>query len=129
MIPKDSLKQILLNLIKNSAEAMPKEGELSVTTKYHKHFPLVEIPEIAIEKGENGGYVQIIVSDNGSGIPETVRLHIFEPFVGTKGEGHRGIGLSVVYNTVKALKGTITLKSSEGEGTRFSILFPAITGT
>ncbi len=129
MIPKDSLKQILLNLIKNSAEAMPKEGELSVTTKYHKHFPLVEIPEIAIEKGENGGYVQIIVSDNGSGIPETVRLHIFEPFVGTKGEGHRGIGLSVVYNTVKALKGTITLKSSEGEGTRFTILFPAITGT
>jgi len=129
MIPKDSLKQILLNLIKNSAEAMPKEGELSVITKYHKRFPLDEIPEIAIEKDENGGYVQIIVSDNGGGIPETVRLHIFEPFVGTKGEGHQGIGLSVVYNTVKALKGTITLKSSKGEGTRFAILFPAVTGT
>ena len=124
-IPSDSLKQILLNLIKNASEAMPNEGELTVTTKYHKHFPLGEIPEIAIEKGENGGYVQIIVSDTGNGIPETVRLHIFEPFVGTKGEGHQGIGLSVVYNTVKALKGTITLKSSEGQGTRFSILFPA----
>ncbi len=79
------------------------EGELSVSTKYHKRFPLDEIPEIAIEKDENGGYVQISVSDNGSGIPETVRLHIFEPFVGTKGEGHQGIGLSVVYNTVNAL--------------------------
>jgi signal transduction histidine kinase len=124
-IPKDSLTQILLNLIKNSAEAMPKEGELAVITKYHKRFPLDEIPEIAIEKDGNGGYVQIIVSDNGGGIPETVRLHIFEPFVGTKGEGHQGIGLSVVYNTVKALKGTITLKSSKGEGTRFTILFPA----
>jgi signal transduction histidine kinase len=126
-IPADSLKQILLNLIKNASEAMPKEGELTVATKYHKRFPLGEVPEIALERGENGGYVQIIVIDTGNGIPETVRLHIFEPFVGTKGKGHQGIGLSVVYNTVKSLKGTITLKSSEGQGTRFSILFPIST--
>ena len=51
----------------------PRAAELSVTTKYHNRFPLDEIPEIAIEKDENGGYVQISVSDNGSGIPETVR--------------------------------------------------------
>jgi putative nucleotidyltransferase with HDIG domain len=129
MVPRDSLKQILLNLIKNSAEAMPKGGEITLSTKYHKSFPLEEIPEIAIDKGDDAGYVQIIVSDNGSGIPETLRLHIFEPFVSTKAEGHQGIGLSVVYNTVKALRGTITLRSRKGEGTRFAILFAVTSET
>jgi nitrogen-specific signal transduction histidine kinase/HD-like signal output (HDOD) protein len=120
----DRMKQIILNLIKNAVEAMPGGGELSIETKLLKMFPLDEVPEISIDKREASGYIQIIITDTGAGIPETVRMHLFEPFVSTKKEGHQGIGLSIVYNAVKVLGGTITVRSRKGDGTRFNLFFP-----
>ena len=109
------------------------------STKRLPAFPIEEVPIIAINteeisdsgressdsaQGGGSGFAQIIISDTGPGIPETLRLNLFEPFITTKGKDHQGIGLSVVYNTVKALKGTITLRSKKEEGTRFTLLFP-----
>ena len=123
-IQRDRLKQIVLNLIKNAAEAMGSTGSLTIVTKLLTYFPLNEVPEIAIDTVGGEGFLQIIVGDSGPGIPETLRLSLFEPFVTTKGKEHPGIGLSVVYNTVKALGGTISLQTRKGEGTRFTLIFP-----
>ena len=123
-LPENRLKQIILNLIKNAAESMAEGGRLTVATKLLRRFPIEEIPEIEFGRTAGASYVQVTVEDTGGGIPETVRLHLFEPFVSTKGKEHQGIGLSVVYNTVRAMRGTITVRSRRGEGTRFTLLLP-----
>jgi nitrogen-specific signal transduction histidine kinase len=115
MSEKDSLKQILINLMKNASEAMTKGGNLYLKT-LHRGRPL--------EGHQNRGFVEVTVGDDGPGIPAEMKKRIFEPFVSSKGAGHSGLGLSIVLNLINALNGSIVCQSEEGKGTRFVIEFP-----
>jgi C4-dicarboxylate-specific signal transduction histidine kinase len=68
--------------------------------------------------------VRITISDDGPGIPDALKAKLFEPFVTSKKGQHAGLGLSVVYNIVKELNGTITYKSDKESGTVFDIVLP-----
>ena len=119
---RNGLKQVLINLLKNAIEAMRQGGNLYVRTKC---LVTRDLEEMAVKReGKAEQYVEISVRDDGPGIPEAVRQRLFEPYVTTKGEGHSGLGLSVVHSIVKDLGGTIQCESAEGKGTTFVIRFP-----
>ncbi|MBI1910777.1 MAG: PAS domain-containing protein [Deltaproteobacteria bacterium] len=105
------LNQVFLNLIINAGQAISERGEIRIKTYLE------------------GGFVNIEISDNGSGISEENIPRIFEPFFTTKPVGQgTGLGLSIVYNIVKRHKGEIKVKSRVGEGTTFRIILPAEVG-
>lgn len=113
MTSKDAIKQILINLLKNAAEAMIKGGSVTVTTRQ---------PAEELTTGKKG--IEIVVADTGPGLPESVTANLYRPFVTTKQNGHSGLGLSIVHKTVKDLGGTLSHTSSPADGTSFSIFLP-----
>jgi two-component system, NtrC family, sensor histidine kinase AtoS len=108
-----SLEQVFTNLITNAVDAMSKEGGT-----------------LAIKIGINNELakqqVEVMISDNGPGIPEEIRDRIFEPFVTTKSHG-TGLGLAITKRIVTAHRGSIRVNSFPG-GTIFSICIPACNG-
>jgi len=68
--------------------------------------------------------VEITIRDDGSGVPDSVKSKLFEPFVSSKGEGHAGLGLSIAYNIIRELNGTTSCESDETTGTTFKIILP-----
>jgi signal transduction histidine kinase len=108
----DTLKQILVNLIKNSVEAMPKGGRIEIING--GRFKRGDLP-----------YFLLCVKDNGPGIPSELRSRIFSPVQSTKAGANRGIGLSIVHGLVKKLGGEIEFSSGAG-GTEFKIFLPAV---
>jgi len=116
MCDRDGLKQVFINLIKNAIEALAGKGNIFIETSF--------LPE---NTAMPGGSVKIIVRDDGPGIPPHVESRIFEPYTSTKGNGHSGIGLSIVYNIIKELGGTVTCSSLQGKGCTFNINLPAHT--
>ncbi len=119
---RNGLKQVLINLLKNAIEALKQGGNLHVRTQRLVTRDLGELAEKRDSRSEQ--CIEISVRDDGPGIPEAVRQRLFEPYVSTKGEGHSGLGLSVVYSIVKDLGGTVQCDSAEGRGTTFVIRFP-----
>jgi two-component system, cell cycle sensor histidine kinase and response regulator CckA len=113
------IQQALLNLFLNARDAMPEKGVITVST--------TAVPETAPPTGtpdnHGGPFVEIRVSDTGRGIPREIQDRIFEPFFTTKDNG-TGLGLSVVYGVLQNHGGYITLDSSEGMGTTFSLFLP-----
>ena len=69
-------------------------------------------------------YVEIAFIDDGPGIPDNLQSRLFDPFVTSKGGKHSGLGLSIVYNIIKELKGNITFVSDGKNGTEFKIVLP-----
>lgn len=110
---KDAIKQILINLLKNAAEAMPDGGQITVQTKQ---------PAQEVANGREG--IEIVVTDTGPGLPESVIASIYSPFVTTKKNGHSGLGLSIVHKTITDLGGIVSYTSSPRDGTSFSIFLP-----
>lgn len=111
----DAVKQVLINLLKNAAEALAEGGRVIVRTT-----------KGGLEgDGEEGG-VEIIVSDTGPGLPEKVKENLFSPFVTTKAGGHSGLGLSIVHKTVAEIGGKIACTSTQTEGTTFRVSLPRI---
>jgi len=103
----DQIQQVFLNLMLNSIDAMPDGGELTVSMK------------------KIDSSVEIVFSDTGSGIDETIIDRIFDPFFTTKSPGRgTGLGLSICYGIIREHNGTITVKSRKGEGTTFTIRLP-----
>ncbi len=119
-----NIDQIIINLIINARDSMPDGGVITFLTEnmiIHKshHKKNYEIPP--------GKYVALTVKDSGIGMAEQIIPHIFEPFFTTKEKSKgTGLGLSVVYGIVKAHEGWINVESRVGEGSSFTILFPAI---
>ena len=105
------MQQVLLNLAINARDAMPSGGTLTLRV------------------GSAPGEVFLEVEDSGEGMSEATRAHIFEPFFTTKelGKG-TGLGLAVVHGIVAEHGGRIDLRSGEGEGCRFRVIFPATAG-
>ena len=125
MTDKNSLKQVLINLIKNAVEAMPEGGNLYINTR--------RVPnglKSKLERDAEGDqeYVEITISDDGPGIPDSIKSRLFEPFVSSKGEGHAGLGLSIAYSIIRELDGTMTCESDETKGTTFRIVLPTGKG-
>jgi signal transduction histidine kinase/HD-like signal output (HDOD) protein len=117
---EDALKQVLINLIKNAAEAMPDGGNIYLRTKR------VQTPQkwgIRTKIQESWG-LEIIVSDDGPGIPDHIKSRLFEAYNTSKGGDHSGLGLSIVHNIVEELNGTISCESSRDRGTSFRIVLP-----
>ncbi len=108
---RDSLKQILLNLWKNSAEAMPDGGRLSISTR------------VTTEDKECGS-VEIRLSDSGPGIPPDVMECLFQPLDPERRRAHSGVGLSIVASLVERHGGKISCLSSPDKGTDFTIHLP-----
>lgn len=117
---RDQLVQILLNLVKNAAEAVnPRDGEIQLITAYH-HGVRIAVPGSA-ERVHLP--LQVLVRDNGPGIPEEVRPTLFEPFVTTK-RGGQGLGLALVAKLVADQGGLIECDSRPGR-TTFRLSLPA----
>jgi len=101
------LRQVLLNLANNAAEAMPDGGRLTLRTR----------------KGSMPGYISLEVEDTGVGIPPENMSKLFTPFFTTKpiGKG-TGLGLAIIYGIVKMHQGQISVRSEVGKGTTFAIV-------
>ncbi len=103
------LREVFTNCIKNAVEALPEGGYITIKTFTHD------------------GNVYVTITDTGSGIPETFRQKVFDPFYTTKGPQSSGLGMSMSYGIISRHKGTIGFESSEGKGTTFKIELPALT--
>ncbi|MGH1365242.1 MAG: ATP-binding protein [Calditrichia bacterium] len=118
---KAQIQRVIINLAINARDAMPNGGILTLATSIKR---LTE--EQAVELGTTcGDYCCLIVSDTGVGIDKRDQKQIFEPFFTTKGAGKgTGLGLAMVYATVKSHSGAISVESTLGRGTCFTIYFP-----
>ncbi len=115
------IHQVLLNLGTNASHAMYTTGGVMRITLYP-----TEIAETSVyNQLAPGKYVRLDFSDNGHGMDENTRKRIFDPFFTTKEVGQgTGLGLSMVHGIMQAHQGTITVESSEGQGTTFSLFLP-----
>ncbi|WP_375262173.1 ATP-binding protein [Palleronia sp.] len=120
------LEQVIMNLVVNARDAMPTGGRIDISTRAMRLEAPLTRDRVTVPVGE---YVEVSVVDEGTGIPPEVRKKIFEPFFTTKktGEG-TGLGLSTAYGIVKQTGGYIFVDSRQGQGTTFTLLFPAHTG-
>jgi len=119
----NQMEQVLINLVTNARDAMPKGGRLTLKTE------LFEMSDAFIKEhgfGVPGRYVLILVTDTGTGMTESTKERIFEPFFTTKelGKG-TGLGLSMVYGLIQQHNGYIDVDTRPDEGTTFKMYIPA----
>ncbi|MEE8311665.1 MAG: ATP-binding protein [Candidatus Binatia bacterium] len=120
------LEQVLLNLVVNSRDAMPRGGQLAVSTR---NCEISGGRSRLDERIEAGDYVCVSVTDSGTGIPEDIRDKIFEPFFSTKDRSQgTGLGLATIHGIIKQNHGHIEVDSTVGRGTTFRIYLPRSTG-
>jgi len=119
---KRQLEQVLMNLVVNARDAMPKGGEIRIDTEVVMLNEALERDRATVPPGD---YVTVKVRDQGTGIAPDKLQKVFEPFYTTKrtGEG-TGLGLSTAYGIIKQTGGFIFVDSTPGEGTCFSLYFP-----
>ena len=113
MANADLLKQVVVNLLKNAAEALEQTNQAQVSLATNAKVNL-------------GGqhYVEVLIQDNGPGIPGEIYQHLFESNNSSKGVGHSGLGLSVANRLVTEMAGILGCKTSATAGTQFQILLP-----
>jgi signal transduction histidine kinase len=111
---RDSLRQLLLNLWKNAAEALPPGASVTTSTTDHVHR-------------DGRLFTQLCVADNGPGLPPDVMASLFRPLGAARRVGHSGLGLSIVHGLVSRLGGHVTCQSLPGRGTRFDVLLPQLS--
>jgi signal transduction histidine kinase len=105
----DRMQEVLLNLLLNSIAAIKEKGDILILARTNPP----------------AGTLDIIVADDGAGIPESHLVQLFHPFFSTK-KGGTGLGLSICKKTLDAHQGTISVKSEEGKGTTFTVRLPLV---
>ena len=100
------LREVFTNLISNAVDAMPHGGAITVKTF------------------EEDRHIIVRIADTGVGVPKNIQQRVFDPFFTTKGPQSTGLGLSVSYGIISRHRGTISVESSEGKGTTFTIKLP-----
>ncbi|MEB2782331.1 ATP-binding protein [Algoriphagus sp. C2-6-M1] len=132
VIPQD-IGKVLLNLMNNAFYACAERSRSTVNEKAKSENtdsdfkPMIQVStRQLLPEGGKGGYIEISVSDNGSGVPDSIKEKIFQPFFTTKPTGSgTGLGLSLSYDIVKAHGGELRVDSSDGMGAEFIIQLPA----
>lgn len=116
------LQQVLFNLITNARDAMPDGGNVTIVTSHAERPP----EQFAAVKQQSGGPFAVLrVSDTGQGISEEIRNKVFEPFFTTKEVGKgTGLGLAMIYGTIKQHDGLVWIDSQLGHGTTVCIYLP-----
>jgi signal transduction histidine kinase len=118
LVDPDELEHVLVNLVVNARDAMPSGGRITISSAV---APATETPD-----GRVAEQVVLSVADTGTGIDESTRARIFEPFFSTKPEGvGTGLGLATAYGSVAAWGGSIEVDSELGSGTTFRLLLRA----
>lgn len=105
------LREVLVNLVFNAVDAMPQGGKLRLATH------------------DRNGFVEISVSDTGTGMSEETRTRVFDPFFTTKGKAGLGLGLAVSYGIIRRHEGVFEVESEVGRGTTFRINLPIAVNT
>jgi signal transduction histidine kinase len=117
IVPQD-MGRVLLNLFNNAFYAVNEKKKVENSTY---------IPTVGVATKKLYNTIEIIVKDNGDGIPQNVIEKIFQPFFTTKPTGSgTGLGLSLAYEIVKAHGGEIKVETRQGEGSRFIIQLPVV---
>jgi len=115
------IEQVLLNLLLNAGDAMPRGGDLFLKTANVDHLQM----NSKVFKAKANAYITLIVTDTGIGIDKKTRERIFEPFFTTKEMGRgTGLGLASTYGIIKGHGGYIEVESKQGKGTAFRIYLP-----
>jgi signal transduction histidine kinase len=109
-VDADLIKQAILNIVLNGAQAMPQGGELHVTLR------------------EEGRMAAIEISDSGTGIPPDIRAKIFDLYFTTKRDGS-GIGLAMTYRIIQLHNGSIDVQSEQNIGSTFTLKLPLLAST
>jgi signal transduction histidine kinase/ligand-binding sensor domain-containing protein/CheY-like chemotaxis protein len=116
------IEQVLLNLVVNARDAMPRGGELRIETRNVAATTVADFAD-----AEAIPYVGIFVADTGTGMAPSVRDRVFEPFFTTKEQGKgTGLGLSTVYGSVKQSGGFVRVESEPERGSTFSVYLPRV---
>ncbi|MEP1214553.1 MAG: HDOD domain-containing protein [Marinobacter sp.] len=110
-VPRAVIRQVVINLVRNAAESLSEGGDVSI----HTLAPVWQ-------GGET--WVELEIADSGKGISADIRKNLFSPVRSTKGNGHSGLGLSVVKQLIDDMEGIINCRTGRG-GTAFRILFPS----
>jgi signal transduction histidine kinase/CheY-like chemotaxis protein len=125
-VDPSQIEQVIMNLVVNARDAMPKGGKLRIATANAEWDPT---RGSVLPEPERKPFVMLSVSDDGCGIARELVDHIFEPFFTTKTKGNgTGLGLATVYGIVKQSGGDITVHSELGRGTTFKIYLPRVAG-
>ena len=123
-VDPSQFEQVLINLVDNARDAMPKGGKLIIETLNITLNQDYVYQHVGITPGK---YVVLAVSDEGIGMTSEVKGHLFEPFFTTKEtNGGGGLGLATVYGIIKKCSGHILVYSEPGQGTTFKIYLPRI---
>jgi CheY-like chemotaxis protein len=118
------IEQVLLNLVANARDAMPKGGTVTITTQ---DVPKMEGEDRPLAGMRRGPWVLLTVHDTGVGMDAATQARIFEPFFTTKEPGKgTGLGLAMVYGIIKQSGGFIWVDSAPGQGTTFRIYLPPV---
>jgi CheY-like chemotaxis protein len=113
MADAGQIEQVVMNLVVNARDAMPRGGRLAIATSNFRAL--------------TGSHVRLTVTDTGEGMTDDVRARVFEPFFTTKPQGQgSGLGLATAYGIVEQANGQIRVESTPGKGSSFSVILPVI---